>query len=215
MSRDISAYNIGCFEAFDTIFDVINLDNDEITFQFGAICSTSTEQRAQQLSFYISMDPATDKGINDLQQFITKYSGADIYGEPMNIETVKGVVVVLEMNAGIQTEGDEGDSSLHPSAWTDNGLYFNNLYAMDNGLITDISGKLGTNNPELVNSFLSQWTRPEEVSSFAESLFSSNYIQIEPKTVFLMDSGASVYKPLFSYNIVLDCREYPSGMCLG
>ncbi|HHT0592547.1 TPA: Lpg0189 family type II secretion system effector [Legionella anisa] len=216
---DLYNTNIECDEVFNKMKSIFvdKLRDNEFTYMITQSCNESTEEnKANYYTLSAYFDPQTDEAITYLQQYITDYNGTDFYGVPFKVESAQGVIVSLNVDAGID---DGSDSSIFKTLHhLNNKLYFNNVYDMDETLVYDIDNKIRTNNAELITSFINQWMGIDyssEVSIYLGSLSDSNQVKISPEFIFLMDTEPKVYAPLIFKPYTHDCTVYPSQKCLG
>lgn len=210
---NLKVANLKCdyavFDEFANIFLGALLDKD-VGYRYWLSCSPVDNE----FSADFSMDAYSDEGIENLQKVIADYNETEFHGVPIEIEPVKGIVLSLDLYAGLLNEHVEWPEIEKQLYHSSNKYYFNSLYGMDETLMQDLSSQLMTLDPQLINSFFEQWMRHDTADDFLEMLKISNavYITIEP--IYLMDKKPKAYAP-FSYGVGIDCTDSPSERCLG
>jgi len=210
---NLTKVNLSC-DSFEYLSDEFykilgKLHIEGIHYSAGGGCGMDTFEAD------VFIDAYTDDAVIFLQKFISENNGADFHGVPFEIESAKGIVVALDISAGIYKE-DSAFYDLDVLFHQNKKLYFNNLYDMNETLSNDIENKLMTNNPEIISSFFKQWFGDSgDLSLYLEILLMSNMVKIHPECIFLMDKEPKAYSSNMTWYNIHDCTQYPSGKCLG
>ena len=175
------------FHEFFKILDKLNIE--DIHYSAGAGCGMNIFDADAVIDAY------SDASLVFLQKFITENNGTDFHGAPIEIESVKGIVVALDISVE-NYKKDSENYSFEIFYHNNLKLYFNNFYGLNKTLANDIENQLMTNNSELIFSFFKQWVGYEnDVGYYLEMLPISNRVKIYTETIFLMDKEPKAYKP--------------------
>lgn len=156
-------------------------------------------------------DPLDEEAIVYLQKYLVEHNGHDLLGSPFYVENAQGMVVSLDIDAGIE-ETPDADTLMrlqHDNA----SHYFPTNYAMRLELIADVRQRFFSNKSNLVLPFIDKWFLTS-VWMYQRVLGESNYVELRPELVFLMEKSPKIFTPLLRLYYGHHCSKYESKHCL-
>lgn len=164
--------------------------------------------------FFINsyFDPVSDEAISYLNSFLTEHNGADFLNTKIQIESAKALVISLNITAGIKKNPKQPPFIEYRQDRSN--YYFTSNYEMRNKLFPDISQNFLTNEPEKIFAFLDKWIFSSASVVYKPVLRDSNYVELQPERIFLMDNGEKIFVSNLKYYFVHDCNKYDNHRCL-
>lgn len=166
---------------------------------------------AVQFAINSYFDPLSDEAIVYLKKYLAEYNGRDLLGSTFQVENAQALIVSLNIDAGI--EKNANDDTLLRLKHDNASHYFSTQYAMRMELIADLRQRFYSNNPELILPFLNKWFL---ISTFNYDrvLHNSNYVELQPELIFLMEQGPKTFSPLLKLYYAHHCSKYENKHCL-
>ena len=81
-------------------------------------------------------------------------------------------------------------------------------------LFADIYNHFYSNDPEQVLPFLDKWIFLNAGAIYKAILRDSNYVEIEPERIFLMDNGEEIFISGLKQYFMHHCQKYENHHCL-
>lgn len=168
-------------------------------------------QYASNFSINSYFDPINDESIAYLKDFLATHNGKDLLGTTFKVENAKGLIVSLNIQTGMQ---DSNEPSILDRVKTDvSNYYFPSNYVMTKELISDIDRRFYSNDQTLVIPFMTKWFDTSDII-YRTALRNSNYVELHPELIFLMDSGPKIFTPGLRLYFYHECRQYENQRCL-
>ncbi|RUR18879.1 hypothetical protein ELY21_06550 [Legionella sp. km535] len=167
---------------------------------------------ANQFIISSYFDPANDKAVSELTEWLETMKGAEIYGHPFTVESAKELIVSLKISSGFK-EGISDPNLLVYRTDTSNLLFANN-YQMKKELVDDIRHRFYSYEPKVILSFLEHWFFPGLGGIYQRVLASSNYVLLEPHRIFVMKQEPQLFTPMFNIDFAHQCFESKTKFCL-
>ncbi|WP_133138703.1 Lpg0189 family type II secretion system effector [Legionella genomosp. 1] len=207
--------NLSCDEVNKAIDKamVSKITPDKFTYNIYISCSYDPQTRLAT-SFLINtyFDPLSDNAIDYLNNYLAEYNGSDLLGTSFNIESAKGVVISMNLNAGYKNNMRKTTYTLYHQ---DRGNYFfKSNYDLKKELIADIYNRFYSNDPEVVLPFLDKWISPYASSIYPGILRSSNYVELQPERIFVMDHEGDLFVSNLKYYFAHTCTKYTNKRCM-
>lgn len=156
-------------------------------------------------------DPLNDEAITYYENYLAEHNGKDLLGLPFNIESAQGMVVSLDLDAGIESQ--QSDDSLMLLRHDNASHYFSNNYKMRLELLGDARQRLFTHDSNLVLPFIGKWLLiPGGI--YYGVLSRANYVELRPELIFLMDKDPKIFTPLLRLYYANHCSKYANQHCL-
>lgn len=156
-------------------------------------------------------DPLNDEAVTYLEKYLAEHNGQDLLGIPFNVESAQGLIVSLDLDAGI--EDQRNDNSIVLLRHDNASHYFSSNYKMQSELLNDADQRLFTHESRLVLPFIGKWLLVPGGIYFSV-LSKANYIELRPELIFLMDTGPRIFTPLFRLYYANHCTKYANKHCL-
>lgn len=93
-------------------------------------------------------------------------------------------------------------------------FYFSSNYEMKNKLFADIYQNFFSNNPEELLPFLDRWIFSYAGKIYRSILKNSNYVELQPERIFIMDSGETIFVSNLKYYFGHICSNHDNHRCL-
>lgn len=156
-------------------------------------------------------DPLNDEAIAYLERYLAEHNGHDLLGSPFLVENAQGLVVSLTVSAG--WEDKLKPNTLLLLREDTESHYFASNYDMRLQLRKDIVHRFYSNNPALVLPFMNKWLlAPPRI--YERILENSNYTELRPELVFLMNNKQKIFTPLLRLYFANHCEKYENKHCL-
>lgn len=210
----LSGQDQTCEQVFDTINEFFN---DQITYDrffYNTIqyCSYDVSTNfATSFSINSYFDPLDNEAITYYQKYFAEHNGHNLLGVPFNIESAQGVIVSLDLDAGIENE--QNDNSIVLLRHDNASHYFSNNYKMQLDLLADADERLFTHQSDLIFSFIGKWLQVPGGIYFSV-LSKANYVELRPELIFLMDKEPRIFTPLLKLYYSNHCSKYENRHCL-
>ena len=164
-------------------------------------------------SFMINsyFDPVDESAIAYLEKYLAQHNGRKLLGTTFTVESAKGLVVSLNIDAGTEDQNDP--FSLMRYQHDNAGYYYTSDYTMRMDLINDIYQRFYTNDPDVILPFITTWFKTSTMR-YGRVLSQSNYVEIQPELVFLMDNEPKIFTPNLRLYYSHHCSQYENGRCL-
>lgn len=85
---------------------------------------------------------------------------------------------------------------------------------MRNKLFTDIYQNFFTNDPNKILPFLDKWIFVNASSVYEAILMDSNFVELQPERIFLMENGEQIFVSNLKYYFTHNCNRYSNHRCL-
>lgn len=156
-------------------------------------------------------DPRNDEAITYLEKYLAEHNGHDLLGLPFTVESAQGVIVSLDLDAGIE-EG-RNDNSIILLRHDNAAHFFSSNYKMRLELLKDADQRLFTHDANLVLPFIGKWLlTPGGI--YYSILGKANYVELRPELIFLMDKDPKIFTPLLKLYYANHCSKYVNKHCL-
>lgn len=216
---DLAEKNIKCAEFAEKVFQFFEEKWDIVHIKGGMrnLCSMSSDGKEYFVHFSY-MYPYTEEDAQFIHAFNDELRSRIFSDIPFEIETVKGVLLSLRIDAAT-TDDVNGYPEVKDILYRmKNKLYFDDLFEIENHFINDHK-QLLSNNPELITSYIRRWLpqqdiEPYSIADFLENFKKSDALQIWMKYTFIMEKEPRAIDTGDSMGLFSLCREYPSGKCL-
>lgn len=166
---------------------------------------------ARQFTINSYFDPLDEEAIIFLEKYIAEHNGKDLLGSPFYVESAQGMVVSLNIDAGM--EDGVNNSTLLRLQHDNASHYFPSNYTMRLELINDVRERFFSNNPHLILPFIDKWFLTS-VWYYQRILHDSNYVELQPELIFLMDKSPKIFTPLLKLYYAHHCSKYENQRCL-
>lgn len=214
MQAELKESTQTCDEVFQKIdaFFSDQISYDRFFYNTINYCGYDPEtQFARQFTINSYFDPLDDEAIIYLEKYLAEHNGRDLLGSPFYVESAQGLVVSLNIDAGM--EDSANDSTLLRLQHDNASHYFPSNYAMRLDLISDVRQRFFSNKPDLVLPFIDKWFLTS-VWYYQHILHNSNYVELQPELIFLMDKSPKIFSPLLRLYFAHHCSKYESKRCL-
>lgn len=211
---DIKGPAKSCDDVFAKIdeFYTNHITWDKFFYDTIMYCSYDPETNNAK-SFMINsyFDPLDETAVAYLEKYLAQHNGRKLLGSTFTVESAKGVVVSLNIDAGIEDENDP--NSLMRYQHDNAGHYYTSDYAMRLDLINDIYQRFYSNDPDVILPFVTTWFKTSSMR-YGRVLTQSNYVEIQPELIFLMDNEPKIFTPNLRLYYSHHCSQYENGHCL-
>lgn len=214
MDAKIENQQIGCNEVNDQIDKLLvqNIVNDKFNYAIFISCRFDPEtQLATQFIINSYFDPVNDEAISYLQSYLSQYNNSDLLGTKFKVESAKGLIISLNIAAGIRKIPYKPPFIEYRKDRSN--YYFKSNYEMRNKLYAEIYQNFFTTDQEKVLPFLDKWIFSYAGSIYKSILRDSNYVELQPERIFLMDNEDIFVSGLKQY-FVHYCEDYENHRCL-
>jgi hypothetical protein len=188
-------------------------DDGEFIFMINEFCQ-SNDQGKTALSFTLDgyFDPLTDEAIIQSEEMLKKFNGTDFFGTTWTIEPAQGIAAALTFDIG--NKNRPKDETLNRLFQYHQSLYFNSFYDMNFTFIKEMKSDFMNNDADTVASFITKWLEPSSTDAFISSLSKSNFIQVYPALMFVMEKEPRAHFPESILSYAQTCLQYPSKKCV-
>ncbi|TAL59503.1 MAG: hypothetical protein EPN84_11070, partial [Legionella sp.] len=193
MKVNVEALNLSCDQVIAAIDEkLLGHILEELfiynTYTFCQYTDESEKAIAYEINSYF--DPINDKAVEYTNNFIKEYNGSDLLGGKVQIESATGLVVSLNVTAGIKKNPDSPPFIVYRQDHND--FYFKSNYEMRIKLITDIYDNFYSNDPTIALPFYDRWFS-DTSAQFAPVLKEANYVELFPDRIFIMNQGGDIF----------------------
>jgi hypothetical protein len=214
MTGDLVNSEQSCEQIFEQI-DAFFMDNISYTqFYYNTMLYCGYDPNTEfAVNFSIDsyFDPLSDTAIDYLKDYLAKHNGFDLLGTPFVVENAKGLVVSLNVDAGISQADDEvllryqHDNKNH---------YFASNYQLMQDMISDVYQRFYSNDANKILPFMKKWFYSVSDKVYHQALRRSNFVLLQPERVFLMESEPLIYSPALRMYFAHHCEKYENKRCL-
>ncbi|MDR3443210.1 MAG: Lpg0189 family type II secretion system effector [Legionella sp.] len=167
---------------------------------------------ATQFTINSYFDPVNEEAIAYLKTYLNEYNGSDLLGNKFKIESAKGLIISLHIAAGIKKNPSKPPFIEYRKDRSN--FYFKSNYEMKNKLVTDIYENFYSNNSEQILPFLDRWIFANASILYKAVLRDSNYTELEPERIFLMENGEEIFVSGVKQYFIHHCEKYQNHRCL-
>ncbi len=157
-------------------------------------------------------DPINDEGVSYLKTYLATNNGSDLLGTKLNIESAKGLIVAINISAGMKKNPKKPPFIEYKEDHSS--FFFKNNYEMNKILFSDINQNFYSNDPNKILPFLDRWLFPFAGNLYKAVLRDSNYAELQPEQIFLMEHGEKIFVSGLKYNFAHNCMQYDNHRCL-
>ena len=215
MSGSLENQQLNCEQVNDVVEKTLvqNITPDKFLYNIYIVCGYNPETHlATQFTINSYFDPLDEKAIEFLESYLSEYNGSDFLGTKLNIESAKGLIVSLNITAGIK-------KNPHTPPFIEyrqdrSNYYFKSNYEMKKKFISDVYVNFFTNDPDKVLPFLNKWFFSSAGTIYRAVLRDSNYVELQPEKIFLMGSGNEIFVSSLKYYFSHNCTKYENHRCL-
>lgn len=214
MEGELKGAPLSCNEVFQRIdnFFSKHITHDRFFYNTIYYCSYDPDTHlAKNFTINSYFDPLDDDAIAYLKKYIDEHNGQDLLGSPFYIESAQALIVSLDIDAGL--EDIRNDSTLLRLQHDNASHYFLTNYAMRLDLIADVRQRFFSHERSLVLPFLNKWIS-KSAWIYERILSNSNYIELRPELIFLMDKSPKIFTPLLRLYYGHHCSKYENKYCL-
>jgi hypothetical protein len=214
-SSSMEGQQLTCEEVNDVIEERIvrYITSDKFAYHTYIQCSYNPDTNyATKFQITSYFDPINDDAINYLKTYLSANNGSDFLGTKLNIESAKGLIVTINISAGMKKNPENPPFIEYRQDRSS--FFFKNNYEMDKVLFTDIYENFYSNDPNKILPFLDRWLFPYAGNLYKAVLRDSNYAELQPEQIFLMDNGEKIFVSGLKYNFAHKCTQYDNHRCL-
>jgi hypothetical protein len=190
-----------------------HISSDKFIFNTVIYCTYDPETHyAVHFNINSYFDPINDAAVSYLSSFLGEYNGSDLMGAKLEIESARGLVIALSLTAGVKKNPNKPPFTQYRQDRAN--FYFNNNYEMRYSLFKDISANFFTNESEKILPFLDKWLFAYASTIYPAILKDSNFVELQPERIFLMDHGDTIFVSNMKFYFAHDCTEHENRHCL-
>ncbi|KTD61613.1 Lpg0189 family type II secretion system effector [Legionella spiritensis] len=204
-----------CDEVLGDIDEFFNrkITSDQFLYNTLVFCGFDpATEYATQFAINSYFDPLNDKAVAYLQTYLAEHNGRELLGTTFQVEEAKGVAVSMDIDAG--EEADRSSQVLTRYRHDNQTHYFSSNYDLTKQLITDIRQRFYSNDPDKILPFLQKWFFHNAGSMYYYVLKSSNFVELRPQRLFIMDKEPKVYTSPLRMYFAHHCDNYENSRCL-
>lgn len=212
---DVSPAQVKCSEVTDTIEELFTgeLPSDLFYYNTYVFCGYDPKTGlATNFTINSYFDPLSNKAISYYEQLKADIEGQLIFGVPFHIEDAKGTVISLRIEAGLKDSPE--DTNLLMFRKDVSTHYFASNYDVMKELVSDIKARFRSLDPQVVLPFMDRWFFAGAGAIYSRVLPSSNYVEIQPTRIFLMEQPPQVFTSILRFSYAHLCFNTPTGKCL-
>jgi hypothetical protein len=215
VSGDINQDKLYCDDVFAEIerLFVSKIKSDKFFYNTYVSC-TYDKKTYFASKFFINsyFDPLDDQANDYLEQYIKENNGRDVFGAKFEVEKARGVIVSLNIAAGQKSE--PLDSTLVRFRQDRSNYFYPSNYALLYELVNDIKARFFSSNPDVILPFLNKWFFPSAEKVYYSVLRKSNYVELQPERIFLMDKKPTVFTSKLHFSYAHNCFKNANKRCL-
>ena len=215
MSGTMENQQLTCDQVNEAIEEKIvdYITSDKFSYQTYFSCTYNPDTN-YAINFQINsyFDPINDEAISYLKSYLSANNGSEFLGTQLNIESAKGLVVAINFSAGMKKNPKNPPFVEYRQDRSN--FYFKNNYEMNKKLFTDIKQNFYSNDPEKILPFLERWLFPYAGTIYKAVLRDSNYAELQPEQIFLMENGEKIFVSGLKYYFAHNCTTYENHRCL-
>lgn len=215
MESNIENQQISCASVHEQINKTLveNIANERFTYAIYISCHYDPNTfLATQFTINSYFDPVNDEAITYLKSYLSEYNGSTLLGTKLKIESAKGLIISLSMAAGMKKNPTKPPFVEYRRDRSN--FYFKSNYEMKNQLFADIYQNFYSNDPKLVLPFINKWIFSHADSMYKAILRDSNYTELQPERIFLMENGEELFVSGLKQYFMHHCQNYENHRCL-
>lgn len=215
MTQSIEHQQLNCKQVNEQINKIFinKITKDKFTYDTYISCTYNPETYiATQFTLSSYFDPLSDEAIEYLKLYLDEYNGIDLLGSPLSIESAKAVIVSLNLSVGVKKNFNKPPFIEYREDRSN--FYFKNNYELQTKLIADIQQRFLTDEEDKILPFLDKWLFNHAGMLYKAILRDSNFAQLQPERIFLMDNGEPIFVSPIKYYYAHDCNQYEHHHCL-
>ncbi|RUR28395.1 Lpg0189 family type II secretion system effector [Legionella qingyii] len=214
MEKNIENQQLSCDEVNNQIDKILvqHIANEQFTYAIYISCYYNPETKlATQFVISSYFDPVSDEAVRYLESYLNKYNGTNLLGAQYTIESAKGLIISLDIAAGMKKRPNRPPFTEYRKDHSS--FYFKSNYEMKNKLFSDIYQNFFTTDPNKIFPFLDKWVSSHASSIYKAVLRDSNYVELQPEKIFLMENE-EIYVSNFKQYFAHFCEPYENHRCL-
>lgn len=206
---------IGCDEVLKTISQTF-LDpiiTNPFIYNTYVSCTHDPDTKlALQFSINSYFDPMNDEAVAFLTTYLAEKNGLDLFGTPVKIEAAKGLVVAINIMAGVKKNPDRPPFMVYRQDRSN--FAFQSNYEMKNTLLTDLYAHFYSDKPDEILPFLNRWILPSAEFAYYNVLLDSNYVALQPERIFMMQTDGDIFVSRLRYYFAHPCYKHKHHRCM-
>ncbi len=215
MNSNIENQQLTCNQVHEQINKTLveNIANNQFTYAIYVSCHYNPETFiAKNFTINSYFDPVNDEAITYLESYLNEYNGTNLLGTRLKIESAKGLIISLSIAAGLKKKPTKPPFTEYRRDRSN--LYFKSNYEMKNKLFTDIYTNFYSNDEDKILPFLDKWIFANAGSIYKGILRDSNYVELQPERIFLMENGEQIFVSDIKQYFMHHCEKYDNHRCL-
>ena len=190
-----------------------NITEDKFTYTTYINCNYDPETNlATQFRINSYFDPLTDEAVQYSNEYLAENNGSDFLGTRFNVESAKGLIISLNFAAGVKKNPKNPPFIQYRQ--DHNNFYFKSNYDMRNKLFTDVYHDFFSDDPNRILPFINKWIFPHGSTFYRAILKDSNYVELQPERIFLMENGDEIFVSGLRYYFAHNCTLHENHHCL-
>ncbi|WP_133135831.1 Lpg0189 family type II secretion system effector [Legionella rowbothamii] len=215
MESEIKEQQITCNEVHNQINKILvdNIVNEHFIYAIYISCHYDPQTfLATQFIINSYFDPVNDEAVAYLENYLQEYNGSTLFDTQFKIEQAKGLIISLSFAAGMKKNPIKPPFTEYRRDRSN--FYFKSNYEMKHKLFNDVNENFYSNNPDKVLPFLDRWLFANAGSLYKGILRDSNYAELQPERIFLMDNGETIFVSGVKQYFMNHCEKYDNHRCL-
>lgn len=215
IDSDVGKQQITCEEVHQQINKILieNIVNEQFTYAIYVSCHYDPQTfLAKQFTINSYFDPVNDEAVAYLKNYLNEYNGSNLLGTQFKIESAKGLIISLSLAAGMKKNPIRPPFTEYRRDRSN--FYFKSNYEMKSKLFTDIYESFYSNSADKVLPFLDKWVFANAGSLYKGILRDSNYVELQPERIFLMENGELIFVSGLKQYFTHHCEKYENHRCL-
>lgn len=215
VSGSLESQQMDCDQVHGEILEkvVAPFTPDKFTYNTYISCTYDPDTNiATEFLINSYLDPLTDDAIELLDTYLAENNGSDLLGTKLTFEPAKALVVALTISAGMKKNPNKPPFVEYKQDRSN--FYFKSNYEMRNKLFSDVYQNFFTNDPNKILPFLDRWVFANASSVYKAILMDSNYVELQPERIFLMENGEQIFVSNLKYYFAHNCDRYSNHRCL-
>lgn len=212
---DLTGQNLSCDEVTQFIDEKVLHPFQEEDFTYNTLVSCSYDpstEFATGFSINTYFDPLSDEAVAFLQKYLTEVNGSDIFGTTLHIESAKGLIIAINLMAGTIKNPDKPPFMLFGQERSN--FSFKSNYEMKNVFLTDVYANFYSDDRDKILPFLNRWIYPGVEYYFLRVLWDSNYVELQPERIFVMDNNGDIFVSRLRYYFAHQCYKHDHHFCI-
>lgn len=215
MKGNVEQLNLSCDQVVAIIEEQLlsHILDELFIYNTYTFCQYVDDQSKKAIAYEINsyFDPISDKAVEYTINFLKEHNGSDLLGGKVQIESATGLIVSLQATAGIKKNPDA--TAFIVLRQDHNNFYFKSNYEMNHKMVTDIYDNFYSNDPSIALPFYDRWFS-ERGSQFGVVLKDSNFVELFPDKLFIMNHGEGLFVSNLNYYFAHSCVRYDNHRCL-